>query len=278
MLSKGSFKSSLRLDSQTFVLITLILSVIISVVGGLFNIRLHEYKSTVGTSSEPLSCYGFCSLSSFFILREFLATIIIIIKGGLCFCNNKEIILNNNKQLIRYVKILRTTIRDEEDFRTLKLKRLNKLARPPSTHRSHGYSALYYVTLAQSILAGKRSSIYIFPAADFCTSQVYYFGTYTVNLELKDHFKILFHLIYLYIYAFYCSWVSCNSATYSGGISDEIYILVYFASKEILLIIKSKFEKLHSRFMFSERLGKVHKTYRNNHFLFLSITFVYICP
>ena len=167
VLSKGSFKSSLRLYSQTFVLITLILSMIISIVGGLFDIRLHEHKSTVGTSSEPLSCSGFCSLSSFFILQEFLATLIII-KGGLCFCNSKEMILNNNMQLIGCVKILRTMIRDEEDFCTLKLKRSNTLARPPSTHRSHGYSALYYVTLAQSILAGKRSSTYIFPAADFC--------------------------------------------------------------------------------------------------------------
>ena len=145
---------------------------------------------------------------------------IIIINGELCFCNNKEMVLNNNKQLIRYVKITRTTVRDKEAFRSLKLKRSSKLARPPITHRSHGYSALYYVTLAQSILAGKRSSTYIFPPVDFCTSQVYYFGTYTVNLKLKDHFKILFHLVYLYIYAFYCSWASCNSATYSEGISD----------------------------------------------------------
>ena len=148
--SKGSFKSSLRLCSQTFVLITLISSMIISVVRGLFNVKLPEQKSTIGTSSEPLSCYRFCSLSSLFILREFLATNIIT-NGGLCFCNNKEMILNNNKQLIRYVKILRTTVRDKEAFRTLKLKRSSKLARPPSTHRSHGYSALYYVTLAQSI-------------------------------------------------------------------------------------------------------------------------------
>ena len=100
VLSKGSFKSLLRLYSQTFVLIALILSMIISVVGGLFNVKLHEHKSTVSTSSEPLSCYGFCSLSSLFILREFLATIIII-NGGLCFCNNKEMILNDNETVSR---------------------------------------------------------------------------------------------------------------------------------------------------------------------------------
>ena len=48
----GFSKSSLRICSQTFVLIILILSMIISVVGGLFNVKLHEHKSTIGTSSE----------------------------------------------------------------------------------------------------------------------------------------------------------------------------------------------------------------------------------
>ena len=248
----GFSKSSLRLCSQTFIFITLILSMIISVVGGLFNVKLPEQKSTVGTSSEPLSCYRFCSLSILFILREFLATIISI-NGELCFCNNKEMILNNNKQLIRCVKILQTTVRDKEAFCSLKLKRSSKLARPPITNRSHCYSALYYVTLAQNILAGKRSSTYIFPSADFCASQVCYFGTYTINLELEDHFKVLFHLVYLYIYAFYCSWASCNSATYSEDISDEIYTLVYFASKVILLIIKS-----HNKYQSCILIGLAH--------------------
>ena len=253
----GFSKSSFRLCSQTFILITLILSMIISVVGGLFNVKLPERKSTVGTSSEPLSCYRFCSSSTLFILREFLANIISI-NGELCFCNNKEMILNNNKQLIRCVKILQTTIRDEEAFCSLNLKRSSKLARPPITTRSHGYSALYYVTLAQNILAGKRSSTYIFPSADFCASQVYYSGTYTVNLELEDHFKVLFHLVYLYIYAFYCSWASCNSATYSEDISDEIYTLVYFASKVILLIIKS-----HNKYQSCILIGLAHSEKAN---------------
>ena len=68
-LSKLGFsKSLLRLCGQTFILIIKI--------GGLFNVKLPEHKSTVGTSSEPLSCYRFCSLSILFILQEFLATII----------------------------------------------------------------------------------------------------------------------------------------------------------------------------------------------------------
>ena len=223
-------KSSLRVCSQTFILITLILSTIISVLGGLFNIKLPERKSTVGTSSEPLIGIRFRSSSNLYILREFLATIISI-NGELSSCNNKGIILNNNKQLIRCVKILQTTIRDEEAFCSLNLKRSNKLARPPITIRSHGYSTLYYVTVAQNILAGKRSDTYIFPSADFCAFQVYYFDTYTVNLELDDNFKVLFHLIYLYICAFYCSWASCNSATYPEDISDEYVLWSIFHQK-----------------------------------------------
>ena len=52
----GCSKSLLRVYSQTFTLIALILSIIISVGGGLFNIKLPERKSTIGNSFE--SCIG----------------------------------------------------------------------------------------------------------------------------------------------------------------------------------------------------------------------------
>ena len=238
MSKLGFSKSSLRVCSQTFTLITLILSIIISVVGGLFNIKLPERKSTVGTSSEPLIGIRFRSSSILYILRESLATVVGI-NGELCSCINKGMFLNNSKQLTRCVEILQTMIRYEEAFCSQNLKRSNKLARPPITTRSHGYSTLSYVTLAQNILAGKRSDIYIFPSADFCTFQVYYFDTYMVNLELDDNFKVFFDLVYLYIYAFYRSWASCNSATYPEAILVNISTLVYFSSKVIVLVIKS---------------------------------------
>ena len=111
----GCSKSSLRVYSQTVTLIALILSIIISIVGGLFNIKLPERKSTVGNSFEPRIGRGFRALSVLYILREFSATIISI-NGELCSCINKGMILNNNKQLIGCVKILRPTIRDEEAF------------------------------------------------------------------------------------------------------------------------------------------------------------------
>ena len=49
----GCSKSSLRVYSQTVTLIALILSIILSIVGGLFNVKLPERKSTVGNSFEP---------------------------------------------------------------------------------------------------------------------------------------------------------------------------------------------------------------------------------
>ena len=147
--------------------------------------------------------------------------------------------LNNSKQLISCVKVLQNTIRYEETFYSQNLLCSSKLASPLITTRSHGYSIISYVTLAQNVLAGKRSGTYIFPSADFCAFRVYYFDTYTVNLELDDNFKVFFDLVYLYIFTFYRSWVSCNSATYPEAILVNISTLVYFSSKVIVLVIKS---------------------------------------
>ena len=244
VLSKGSFKSSLRLFSQTFVLITFILSLIISVGGGLFNVKLHDHKSTVGNSFEPRK---FRASSVLYNLREFLATNTNI-NGELCFCIDKGRILDNNKQLIGYVKILQPTKRDEEAFCSRYLKRSRKRARLNSTTRSHDYSTLYYVTLTQNILAGKCSRTYICPSVDFYAFKVYHFDRYTINLKLCDNFKVLLDLVYLYIFAFYRSWASCNSATFPEDVSAEIYTLVYFSSKAILLMIKSH-DKYQSRIL-----------------------------
>ena len=149
---KGSFKSSLRVCSQTFTLIAFILSIMISVVGGLFNIKLPERKSTVGTSSESLIGIRFRSSSILYILRESSATIVGI-NGELCSCINKGMFLNNSKQLTRCVKILQTTIRYEEAFWSQNLKRSSKLARPLITTRSHGYSILLMKRSPEHFLA-----------------------------------------------------------------------------------------------------------------------------
>ena len=74
---------------------------------------------------------------------------------------------------------------------------------------------------------------------DFWASREYYFDAYTVNLELDDNFKVFFDLVYLYIFILYRSWPSCNWATYPEAILVNIYTLVYFSSKVIVLVIKS---------------------------------------
>ena len=49
---KGFIKSLLRVCSRTVTKVTLILTIVISILGGLFNIKLPERKSTIGTSSS----------------------------------------------------------------------------------------------------------------------------------------------------------------------------------------------------------------------------------
>ena len=115
--SKGILKSLLRVCNRTFTFIALILAIIISVLGGLFNIRLPERKSTIVTSSEPLVASRFLDFSVFSNLRESAAAIIRI-REGLCSGMHKRMSLNNNKQLIRCMKVLQNTIICEETICT----------------------------------------------------------------------------------------------------------------------------------------------------------------
>ena len=117
-----------------------------------------------------------------------------------------------------------------------------------------GYATCELATFAKrTFLAGKRLVIYIFPSTDFWASQVYHFDAYTVNLELDDNFKVFFDLVYLYIFTFYRSWPSCSWATYTADIFVNIYTLVYFSSKVIVLIIKS-----HDKYQSIILIGLTH--------------------
>ena len=226
---KEFLKSTLSMCSRTFTFTALVLAIEISVVGGLFNIRLPERKSTIATSSEPL--IRFCASSVLSILRE-SAAVISCIREGICSYMHKRMSLHNNKQLIRHMKVLQNTIICDETFCTQNLVSSSELAKPLITTRSLDYSILSYVTLTQNVLAAKRFDTYIFPSADFCAFRVYYLDTYTVNLELDDNFKVFFDLVYLYIFTFYHSWSSCHWATYA---SDIFYTLVYFSLNWIVL-------------------------------------------
>ena len=50
--TKGFLKSSLRVCSQTFTKVALMLAIVISILGGVFNVKLPERISTIGTSSS----------------------------------------------------------------------------------------------------------------------------------------------------------------------------------------------------------------------------------
>ena len=116
--------------------------------------------------------------------------------------------LNNNKQLIRCIKVLQNTIICEETICTNRsLSGRLKLAAP---YVYPDYATYELATFTKNVLAGKRLGIYIFPSADFCTFPVYYLDTYTVNLELDDNFTEFYNLIYLYIYNVYRSWASAT--------------------------------------------------------------------
>ena len=218
----------------------LLLVIMICILGGWFNIKLPERKSTIDTSPslpllEPLSTSRSLAYWSLSNLREYTDANGDI-NEGLWSRIPQVISLNNNKQLIRRMKILQDTIIYEETFCIASLARSSKLARPLITTRSHGCSTLSYVTLTQNVSAGNHFYPYIFPSGDFCAFRVYYFDAYMVNLELDDNFKVFFDLGYLYIFTFYRSWPSCNWATYPSVI---FYTLVYFALDWIMSVIKS---------------------------------------
>ena len=67
---KGFIRSSLSMCSQTFTKVALMLAIIISILGGMFNVKLPERISAIGTSSsfphsEPranLRCHGYPTL------------------------------------------------------------------------------------------------------------------------------------------------------------------------------------------------------------------------
>ena len=111
---KGFIKSLLRVCSRTFTKVALMLAMVISILGGLFNIKLHERKSTIGTSSslspsKPLVVLSFLDYSDLSSLGEFAAAIIGI-SEGLWSRIHKVMFLENSKQLTRCMKILQNMI------------------------------------------------------------------------------------------------------------------------------------------------------------------------
>ena len=101
-------------------------------------------------------------------------------------------------------------------------------------------TALETITFAVNVFGGKHINAYIFPFADVYASWIDYFDIYTRNLESEYRIMIFFKLVYLYICAFYLSWVSCEWATLSSVI---LYTLVYLSLKWINSVIR-----IHDRY------------------------------
>ena len=177
--SKGILKSLLSVCSRTFTQIALLLVIVICILGDLFNIKLPERKSTIGTSSslspsEPLVAISFRDYSALSSLREYTAAFIGIIEG-LRSRIHKVMFLNNSKQLIRCMKVLQNTkIREETICTNRSPSGRIKLAAP---NVCPDYATCALATFAKNVLAGKHFDTYIFPSADFCASHVDYLDT-----------------------------------------------------------------------------------------------------
>ena len=239
--SKGIIESSLRVCSRTFTRVACILAIVISILGGLCNIKLLKQKSPIGTSSSltpstPRDVLCFLDSSVLSILLESSATIVGI-NEGLCSCINKRMFLNDNKHIVRCAKVLQNMIMREE--------------------RGYVYPgyATYALNVYEKRLHGKHLDIYIFLSAEFCTFRVDYLDIYIVNLDSGDNLTVLYNLIYMYIYIYnvYHSWASCSWATYPEAILVNICTLIYFSSKVIVLIIKS-----HDKYQSLILIGLAH--------------------
>ena len=188
---KGFLKSTLSVCSQTFTKVALMLAVVISILGGVLNVRLPGRISTSGPAS--LVCqeceYGNNSNSahplSFAILRESAAAIVNLSKG-LCSRISKVMFLTGSKQLAGSMNMLQNTLRRGVTI-VSRFSRPRELARPCAPSRSNRYSARSERAMTGNVLAGKRLNTYIFPSADFWASRVYYLDTYTINLESNKY-------------------------------------------------------------------------------------------
>ena len=164
----------------------------------------------------PLLAISVLVYSILAILRESTAAITNISKV-LGSCIQKVMVFDNKKQQTRCMEVLQNTI-----IRGV-------------TILLYYYATRESTTFPGNVSAGKHINAYIFPSADFYASWVNCFDTYTENLESEYKITIFYNLVYLYIFAFYRSWVSCKWATSSKVIP---YTLVYLSLKWIISVIR----------------------------------------
>ena len=154
---KGFLKSTLNVCNQTFTKVALMLAVVISILGGVLNVKLPGRISAIGTAS--LVCqeceYGNNSNSthplSFAILRESIAAVVNLSKG-LCSRMSKVMSLTGNKQLAGCIKMLQNTLRRGVTI-VSRCSRSRELASARTPSRSKGYTTRSEPTLTRNVLA-----------------------------------------------------------------------------------------------------------------------------
>ena len=138
-----------------------------------------------------------------------------------------------NQQLTRCTKVLQNTI--IRGVTICNNRSPSSMLKTCAPYYCCDYATRSPITFARNVLAGKHLDVYIFPSMDFCASRVDYLDIYTINLESDVNFTVFYDLIYLYIYTFYCSWSSCNWATYPKVL---LYTLAYFSLNSIVSVIR----------------------------------------
>ena len=256
MHSIGNLGRSLMSYCRTITFVTLLLATIINVTKGLINVRPSEGKNIVGNSLTLLPSgqnylLVFYCLLFLYILRK-LAAFIMGNNKGICYSIIITYLGDNNKRLKRCKEILHNT---RNSFRPI-----TALLRLRNLRFDNVEKATFYLrsgnVFKEMFLAGKCINTYLCLFADFRASIMLYSSTVTVNLELGDNFKVLFDLIYIYIYNVYRSWVFCKGATYFADIFTKAYTLVYFFANIIPLVIKSHYKYQNTLLI---RLGRAER-------------------
>ena len=226
--TKEFLKTTLNICKQFFFQLAIILAVVISLIGSGLNMNLLKLvciaglavvvckecgNNSNGTFPLTISVLVYAILA---VLRESTAAITNISKV-LGSCIQKVMVFGNKEEITRCVGVLQNTI-----IRGV-------------TILPYYCTTLETTTFPVNVLEGKHINAYIFPFADVYASWINYFDTYTRNLESECKIMIFCKLVYLYIFAFYLSWVSCERATPSSVI---LCTLVYLSLKWINSVIR----------------------------------------
>ena len=214
--TKEFLKATLNICKQFFFQLAIILAVVISLIRSGLNMNLLKLvciaglavvvckecgNNSNGTFPLAISVLVYAILA---VLRESTAAITNISKV-LGSCIQKVMVFDNKEEITRCVGVLQNTI-------------------------IRGVTILpYYCTTLETT----TFSVNVF--ADVYASWIDYFDIYIRNLESECKIMIFCKLVYLYIFAFYLSWVSREWATLSSVI---LYTLVYLSLKWINSVIR----------------------------------------